>query len=141
MNSESTHPTTEFLTNTLEGADSAQIAETVASAWHEIDAALSPIIGQRGVLALFNRSVHLTARTHAWLAAAPEGARSRLDVAAIKPLFAEQPDGVAAAAAGDLLRTFHELLTTLIGPSLTERLLRSVVTSLLSSPPAQDISP
>lgn len=64
-----------------------------------------------------------------------------MNLAALQPLIAEQPHADAFAAAALLLRTFHELLTTLIGPSLTERLLRSVATSLPSRPSAQDISP
>jgi hypothetical protein len=40
-----------------------------------------------------------------------------------------------------LLTTFYELLTTLIGPSLTARLLRDVWGSSLSDTPSQEISP
>ena len=44
----------------------------------------------------------------------------------------------AAAAGGALLQTFHKLLTTLVGSSLTERLLRSVWTNHFDAPSAQD---
>ena len=47
------------------------------------------------------------------------------------------PPPVAAPS----LQTFHELLATLVGPSLTERLLRSVWADSSSGPPAQDTSP
>jgi hypothetical protein len=141
MKNESAQRTTDFLPPRLEGTDSAQIAETVAATWHDIDEALTPIIGPRGVQALFNRSLHLAARTHAWLAVAPVSVRSGLDVAALKPLFAEQHHAEASAAAELLLSTFHDLLASLIGPSLTERLLRSAVTTLLSGPSTKDISP
>ena len=42
---------------------------------------------------------------------------------------------------GALLQTFYELLASLVGPSLTERLLRSVWAHSSSGPPAQDTSP
>jgi hypothetical protein len=141
MKSENSNRTAEFLARSVEGADSAQIAESIAATWLSVEVALTPIIGQRGVVALFNRSLHLTAQTHAWLAVARGGIRTEMDVAALKPLFAVQTRAVAAAGAGLLLRTFYELLTTLIGPSLTERLLRSVLATFMSDPTAQDISP
>ncbi|MDQ3229708.1 MAG: hypothetical protein M3Q13_08260, partial [Pseudomonadota bacterium] len=70
-----------------------------------------------------------------------EGAQVALDIDALKSVFAQQADEAAANAGVDLLLTFHALLVGLIGPSLTERLLRSVTFSASSSPQAKDTSP
>ena len=47
---------------------------------------------------------------------------------------------MAAAASDALMRTFYDLLSQLIGPSLTERLLHSVLAKLSSGPAAQETS-
>jgi hypothetical protein len=121
-------------------ADAAQIAEAVVSTWQEIDAALTPIIGQRGVAALHKRSLYLTGAAHPWLAGMHEGVQSTMDLATLKSVLAQQSSADAEAGGGALLQTFHELLASLVGPSLTERLLRSVWANSLSGPPAQDTS-
>ncbi len=120
-----------------------QIAEAVVSTWHALDAALAPIIGLRGAAALYQRSVFVTSRKHAWLAALHEEIDGRIDSAALKSLFSQQRDDDAAAAAEALLQTFHELLASLVGHSLTSRLLRSVrsATPVPPSPDSQGSSP
>jgi len=55
--------------------------------------------------------------------------------------LAEQEGPTAVAASVALLETFYDLLTNLIGRSLTDRLLRSVWESPTSGHPAQDTSP
>ena len=124
-----------------EGADAAQIAEAVASTWKKIDAALSPIIGHGSVAVLYMRSLHLIDPAHPWLADMHQGVQTTIDLAALKSILARQDSETAAAAGGALLQTFYELLASLVGPSLTERLLRSVWENPLSGPPAQDTSP
>ena len=64
-----------------------------------------------------------------------------MDLAALKSALAKQSGASAAAGGRALVRSFHDLLTTLIGPSLTERLLLSVWDDFLSGPAAQEISP
>lgn len=123
------------------GADSRQIAELIATSCHAIDSALAPIVGQRGVAALYKRSLHLAGRTHVWLASAQEGVPSSMDIAALTSLLAQRSSAEAATAGGLLLQTFHNLLTTLVGPSLTEQLLRSVWATFLSGSSAQDTTP
>jgi hypothetical protein len=122
-------------------ANAAQIAEAVVATCQEIDAALAPIIGQRGVAALYRRSLHLASALHPWLAATPEGFDAALGLGPLKTAFAQQSSADAVAASSALFRTFHELLGSLVGPSLTERLLRAVWTHPISAPPAQDMSP
>jgi hypothetical protein len=109
-----------------EGAVAARIADKTVSMWHDIDAVLSPIIGQRGVAALYKRSLYLVRADYPWLAVVHEGALKPDEFAALQTALLQQTSSNAATASGALLQTFFDLLTNLIGKSLTERLLRSV---------------
>jgi hypothetical protein len=123
------------------GANAAQIADAIVSAWQEIEAVLSPIVGQRGVAMLYKRSLYLIGPAHPWLAGMHEGVQTAVDLAALKSVFAQQNSTDAAAAGGAFLQTFHDLLASLVGPALTEQLLRPVWAHFPSGPPAQDTSP
>lgn len=124
------------------GADAGHIANEAVSMWRDVDAALSPIIGQRGVAALFRRSVSLIRPEHAWLAAVQEGAaQPDDDFAALRSTLSQQTSSNAVAANNALLQKFVDLLTNLIGESLTERLLRSVWDNPSSDGAVQEISP
>jgi len=128
-----------FLSKTFfEGASSRQIADAVASTLQGIDQALAPIIGKRGVAALYKRAVHLAGRTHSWLVVPMGGVPTAMDIAALTGAMQEQSAADAAAAGTLLLQTFHEVLTALVGPSLTERLLRPVWAASLSGPSTND---
>ncbi|MEO8298963.1 MAG: hypothetical protein ABI574_14265, partial [Burkholderiales bacterium] len=122
-------------------ADAAQIAAATTAIWQEIDAALTPILGRRGVAALYQRSLSLGTARHPWLTGQPVGSAATLDLGALKLDLAQQTSADAAAGSSTLLLTFHGLLTSLVGASLTERLLRSVWTPSSSGPAAQDTSP
>jgi hypothetical protein len=119
-------------------ADAARIAEAAIAIWHEIDDALTPIVGPQGVVALYRRSLHLTVAAHPWVEGGIDGARAALDPAALKAVLAQRSSAEAAAGGSAFLQTFHELMASLVGPSLTERLLRSVWAPSSSGPPAQD---
>ena len=121
--------------------DAAQIAETVGAAWRGIDAALTPLIGHRGVAALQTRSLHVAGKTHPWLKGALDGAPPAPNAANIDAVLRAQTPAHAAAGGAAFLHTFHDLLASLVGPSLTERLLRSIWIRFLNAPPAQDTSP
>lgn len=92
--------------------------------WRQIAARLAPVIGHRGVEALFWRALHLTARSYPWLvgqgdegATAEQLLESRL----------EARDARTALEAGEVvLVTFTEALAALIGGPLSNRLLASV---------------
>ena len=124
-----------------EDASAAQIAEAIVSTWQGIEAALSPVIGKRGVAALYERSLHLSGLSHPWLAATRESVQTTMDLPALKSALSQQSSANAAAAGGALLQTVYELLASLIGPSLTERLLDPVWARLSSGLPAQDTTP
>ena len=70
-----------------------------------------------------------------------EGVRATIDFAALKALLAKQTQAEAAAASGTLLQAFRDLLASLVGPVLTERLLRAVWLHFSSGPAAQDTAP
>ncbi len=124
-----------------EGAEVGRIADLAAVTWRRIDAALAPIIGQRGVAALYKRSLYLARTEHAFLAPLPENASSPGDFSALHAALSDQTNANATAANAALLETFSGLLTSLIGASLTERLLRSVWDHSSSGSAAQDTSP
>lgn len=122
------------------GANAAQIADTVVSIWQDIDAALRPILGQRGVASLYRRSIHLATTAYPWLGDMRGAKQATLDLPALRAVFAQQDSGTASTAGGDLLQTFYELLASLVGTSLTEQLLRSIWANPSSGEPAQDES-
>jgi hypothetical protein len=120
-------------------ADPALIAAAVLAMWYEIDDALTPVIGPLGLVALYRRTVRLAAAQHPWLAGRDEGVLTDTDPAVLKSVLARRNSAEAAAGGNAFLNTFHELLASLIGPSLTARLLRSVWDNPSSGATAQDI--
>lgn len=120
------------------GASSEQVAALVASTFQSVAQALAPIVGQRGMSALYRRSLHLSRSAHPWLPAGSQDSESDMDVAALTLALAARSSAEAAAAGIQLLEGFRALLTTLIGESLTERLLRPVWATLLSGASARD---
>jgi len=124
-----------------EGADPRRVADKAAATWRDIDVALSPIIGKLGVAALFKRSLYLSRTEHPWLAAIADPAQSPGNFEGLREAMMQQTSARASAANSALLLTFHDLLTSLIGDSLTERLLRSVRDNPPSGDAVQDTSP
>jgi len=122
-------------------ADAAQIADAAVAAWAAIHGALAPIIGARGIAALYKRSVHLALADHPWLAAAYEGAPQPGDFASLRAALSQQTAQNAAAAHDALLKTFQDLLDSLIGRSLTQRLLQTARDQFSSGAAVQDQSP
>lgn len=122
-------------------ADVAKVAQVIIATLQGLDAALTPVIGQQGVAALYRRSLHLCASNHPRLAATYDRAQAGMDLIALKSVLIEQSETDALFFGEVLLTTFYELLTTLIGPSLTVRLLRGVWEHSLSDTPSQESSP
>jgi len=105
-----------------------------------IDAALNPIVGRRGVAALLQRSLHLSAQTHPWLLPLDAELPMGVDVAPLHKALVRQAPAAAAEGVDHLVHTFHELLASLVGASLSERLLRPVWADLSGGASAQDTS-
>ena len=123
------------------GADAGAVADACVLIWQEIDVALMPILGERGVVMLYKRSLYLTGSGYPWLAGMHEGVLGALDLGALKAVLAAQSSEAARHSAVALLRTFHGLLASLVGPALTARLLHSVLPPSTSGASAQDPSP
>jgi hypothetical protein len=123
------------------GADSKQIAAAVLAIWEEIDDALTPIVGPLGLVALYRRTVHLVAAQHPWMAGRDEGVLTDTDPAVLKSVLARRSSAEAEAGGNAFLNTFHELLASLIGASLTARLLRSAWEPPSSGTAAEDTTP
>ena len=109
-----------------EAPDASVIAEATLNTWRQVTDRLAPVIGARGVDALFSRSLHVTSKTFPWLAMAGNDGNSAALLAGLKLRLAGQETAAAAQASYSLLVNFTELLATLIGASLTERLLAPV---------------
>lgn len=119
-------------------ADIKLVADSAVSTWRAVDAALSPIIGQRGVAALFKRSLFLIRADHPWLAAIYVGGLPPDDFESLRFALMQHSSSNAIAANAALLKSFHDLLAHLIGASLTERLLQSIWPLPSSGAAAQD---
>ena len=123
---------------------SGQTAQAIITAWHAIDDALTPVIGPRGLVALYLRSLHLTASDPGLATADGLGklaVNAATTPALLQALIARQSPAAAAAIGNTYLQVFYGQLSGLVGPSLTERLLRAVGPLSPSSTSAQDTSP
>ncbi len=115
-----------------------QVADAIVALWRDIERQLTPIIGQRGVAALHGRSLFLTARVHPWLAVAPDRVALAMDLDALRAAVLQQDAAAAMHGCGDLFTSFHDLLSSMVGPALTDRLLRDVWDPPTSGTPAQE---
>lgn len=122
-------------------ANAEQLADAILAVWRDIDEALHPIVGHRGVAALYNRSLRLAAAAHPWLTRGHPDALTAIDVTALRADLLQQTAAEAAAAGAALCQSFEQLLASLVGPALTAQLLQSVWTHPADSPPAQDNTP
>jgi hypothetical protein len=121
--------------------DATQIADVIVAMLQEISAALVPILGPKGVAALFRRSLHLCTSLHPSLTAESASLTVGLNLPELATLLILQKPADALLFGEEFLTAFHQLLATLIGPSLCARLLRDVWDHPLSAPAAQETSP
>jgi hypothetical protein len=128
-------------TLSAQGGDSSRIADRTIAALHAIDGALSPIISERGVAALYRRCLFLTRHGRPWLDAAYAADHPLGDYSGLRVALSGRSNSEALNGANALLNTFHGLLVSLIGSPLTERLLRSILEIPSSGDAVQDVSP
>ena len=121
-----------------QGASAAQIAEALLDAWQGMHEALAPVIGQRGVAALFSRALHVTGNEFPWMAAAPLDAAGTINLAALRAAVAARHRIDAASASDAFLHHFNALLSSLIGQSLTDQLIGTARIDTAGGPAAQD---
>jgi hypothetical protein len=100
-----------------------ETAERAMRAWHRMEETLAPIIGIGGVGAIYGRSLALSRRTFPWLPVSSGSSCGRIEPSSLGDALARQPAIEASAADAMLQRTFRELLTSLVGPRLSSRLL------------------
>lgn len=104
-------------------SDAARVAEAAAASWREIHRALMPVIGPAGFGALYQRSLHVAGAPYPALAAVAETAGAPGDTARLQAALAQQSGAAALAASAALLQVFRDLLASLIGASLSDRIL------------------
>jgi hypothetical protein len=112
--------------------DAKAVAEAASKRWEDIAARIAPIIGERGFLALYARSVHVVQTSFPWVAPPAASGQVHSLFATLTESLERQPPRVAADAQRALLLTFTQLLDALIGETLTSRLLPS-------APPDDDV--
>jgi len=108
-------------------ANSIQIADAAALIWSDISIALSPVIGQRGVETLTKRCLHLQKFHYPSLKTISDEKILLSDFHALHSVLINETNTNALLINNALLNTFYELLSNLIGASLTLQLLHSVV--------------
>ena len=124
-----------------QGVAPRRIADAVVSTWQAVDVALAPVIGGKGVEALYGRSLYLVREAHPWLATLHREGRGVMDLAQLASTLEQQDGFTAAAGAGDQLASVCELLRSLIGISLTTQLLRSAWDNPFDGPTVLDRTP
>lgn len=102
------------------------IAKATSETWMLISAQLIPVIGGNGVDAILNRALYLTRAAFPWLTGLDEPVDHESFPLRISMRMAGREPFTAAQASSSLFITFIELLSTLIGNSLTNRLLAPV---------------
>ena len=108
------------------GASAAQITGLVVDMLRQAEKCLTPVIGRQAVVALYKRSLVLTGRSHVWLAGLDAAVQRDIALASLMSSLPQQASTDAAVAGRDLLQTFYDLVKSLIGLSLTSRLLQLV---------------
>ncbi|MBA3771848.1 MAG: hypothetical protein H0X13_04995 [Ramlibacter sp.] len=114
------------------------MADAAVTQWDAIASALTPIIGGNGVAALYHRSLYLNAKTHPWLAHQRNADAFAMDLAALRSLLIDRDAADVAAGNAALIQTFNELLASLVGASLAERLLGPVWAQSQGATPEQN---
>jgi len=108
----------------VHGDDVGLTSSAATAIWRGIDASLLAILGQRGVYALFNRSVRNNRADFPWLGTVEERTPDSPGLVSLQMALSHQSRFVIAAANAALLRDFRLDLVELIGEPLCDTLLR-----------------
>lgn len=122
-------------------ADIDQVADVIITMLRDTDASLVSIIGPKGVAALYRRSVQLCTSLHPSLVGTYLPLPEKLDLLHLKSILIQQDQNDVIFFGEELLKALYALLATLIGSSLSSRLLLDVWDNNLSAPPSQETSP
>jgi hypothetical protein len=106
-------------------ADAKALAAAALRVYDTLAGQLALLIGEGGVRALTARSLHLVRRDFPWLAEAQDPDPSEGPFAQVGSCLERQEPAIATEAAAAVLATLGGLLATLIGETLTMRVLRA----------------
>ncbi|HYN54884.1 MAG TPA: hypothetical protein VES38_09275 [Methylotenera sp.] len=115
-------------------ADSSLVANFTINKLHQISKYLTPMIGLRGVEVLFSRSLDLTSKEFAWLTATDPRLDKATQMAFVSEQLQARESNEASKASYTFFATFTELLISLIGISLTSRLLEPIWATVPPAP-------
>lgn len=117
-----------------------QVPDVIITMLQEANASLVPIIGSKGVAALYRRSLHLCTSLYPQMEDAYIRLADPLVLVDLKSILIQQNENDVISFGKELLKALYTLLTTLIGPSLSGRLLLDVWDNNWSAPPVQGTS-
>jgi|EndMetStandDraft_4_1072995.scaffolds.fasta_scaffold05651_2 hypothetical protein len=106
--------------------DARAVALAFASTWQQIADALEKVVGRRGVGVLLDRALYLTTKQHGWLQPSSDPGKEADPLPNLIAALETQSASESIEASRLLLENFTELLDTLIGESLTDRLLGAI---------------
>ncbi|MFZ6644810.1 hypothetical protein ACO0LO_03795 [Undibacterium sp. TJN25] len=101
------------------------VVDVTIHLWERLAAELILIIGDGGFESLYSRSLHLTSASFSWMANSPPAQASDSRFAGLRTCLEGQDATAAGEASVALLATFIDILSALIGESLTSSILRS----------------
>lgn len=107
------------------GANARAVADATVCTWMRAAAELALLIGQGGVRALYARSLHLTQAIYPWLSEAEEPVRTDAPFSDLRVSLEGRESGDALEAGAAFLIVCTDLLSKLIGATLTTRLIDS----------------
>jgi len=99
------------------------LAQATIDRWRDLTSQLEPVIGTGGVKVLFGRAVRQASANYPWLAVPVEDGPEAALLVTLMGRFAGEERATVEKAIATVLLNFVELLATLIGESLTDRLL------------------
>ena len=103
------------------------VSDAIVTLWQEVVGRLEPIIGDRGTEVVFSRSLYLTNKEFPWIVLADNTSNSATQIQLFLESFEGRDSNLLSKASYKLLATFSQLLASLIGEPLTQRLLTPVL--------------
>ncbi|MGB4925296.1 MAG: hypothetical protein WBP25_02230 [Giesbergeria sp.] len=113
------------------------VADAAVARWESMVNTLTPVLGQRGIAALYRRTLIVAGRAHPCLLQAHEDT-TPVRFEKLRNVLIQQPPNQAAEATDACVETFHDLLNSLIGIPLTQRLLGGLWSPTFSGSPVQN---
>jgi len=101
------------------------VHDVAVDLWERLAVKLISIIGDGGFQSLYARSIHLTSIHFSWLARSVQSSAADSRFVGLKASLERRESAEASEASIALLITFIDILTLLIGDSLTASILRS----------------